>query len=98
MVKRQRITKAPVKQDLPASADSWTEKGGVDPEIQPTIAPQSLERRSPKPQGKPYPHRVSFDMTTEQYKRLKRASFEEECSLNEILREATEAWLRARNY
>ena len=98
MVKRQRIRKAPEKQALPSAADKWAEKGGLDPEIQPTVAPQSVEPRSPKPQGKPYPHRVSFDMTTEQYKRLKRASFEEECSLNEILRAATEAWLKSRNY
>ncbi len=104
--RRGKIAPNPSKKDIPPEADEWAASGGIDPELQklppihtdpPTPTPTKPEPE-PEPKGKPYPHRVSFDMTTEQYKRLKRASFEEERSLNEIIREAVEDWLKTRNY
>lgn len=104
MVKRPKIVSNPTKKNLPPEADQWAASGGIDPELQqptepppPTPTP-STEPNEPEIKGKPYPHRVSFDMTKDQYKRLKRASFEDERSLNEIIREAVEDWLEARNY
>lgn len=89
--KRKRLAKKPTA----PSPDSWVKDGGLDPAIQPTpIAEQEPEESK----GKPYPHRVSFDMATAQYKRLKRAAFEEERSLNDVLREAVEDWMKARGY
>lgn len=84
----------------PPAADSWVKQGGTDPEIQ-TEQPEEEAIATPPTEdsgkGK-YPHRISFDMATPQYKRLKRASFEEETPMNEILREAVEDWLKARDY
>lgn len=103
MVKRQRIARKPPTP--PAEADAWVSSGGLDPESnqkQEVELPAALEKpiapTSPEEKGKAYPHRVSFDMETPQYKRLKRASFEEERPMNEILRDAVEAWLKARDY
>ncbi|MBD2072417.1 hypothetical protein H6F86_00515 [Phormidium sp. FACHB-592] len=98
--KRSRIAKKPPT--IPPIADAWVTEAGLDPELQsqeqpplPTVAePATL----PEKKGKPYPHRISFDMETQQYKRLKRASFETDQSMNELLREAAEDWLRARGY
>lgn len=89
--KRRRLAKKPTS----PSPDSWVQGGGIDPEIQPSPTPEPEPEES---KGKPYPHRVSFDMTTAQYRRLKRSAFEEERSLNDILREAVEDWLKSRNY
>ena len=102
MVKRSRIVPKAVTQ-LPTAADDWAKGGGIDPEIQPSepaIAPPTVEPAAepPKEKGKAYPHRISFDMATPQYKRLKRASFEEEIPMNDILRAAVEDWLKARGY
>jgi hypothetical protein len=83
----------------PPAAEQWIKDGGIDPEVQkePVADPEPPE--SPQPEmGKPYPHRISFDTDKQQYKRLKRASFEEERSLNDILREAAEEWLKANDY
>lgn len=90
MVKRPLIAKKPTINST-SSADDWVSSGGIDPEIQPSSPPVP----EPEPQGKPYPHRISFDMSKEQYKRLKRASFDTERPMNEILRDAVEAWLRS---
>ena len=88
MVKQQRsrISKPPV-----VAADNWVSSGGIDPEIQSSPAP--LVAQPEEVQGKPYPHRISFDMSTEQYKRLKFASFNNARPMNEILRDAIEEWL-----
>jgi hypothetical protein len=91
MVKRPLIAKKPTA-DVNPSADNWVTGGGIDPEIQPT-APAVINE--PQPQGKPYPHRISFDTTTDQYKQLKRASFDSGLSMNEILRSAADAWLKS---
>lgn len=86
MVKRPRIASKPA----PPQADDWVSKGGLDPEIQ---HPQQHPE-----QGKKYPHRISFDMDTPQYKRLKQAAFESDRPMNEILREAVEIWLNASDH
>lgn len=67
-------------------------------EPEPGTAPQAKGLSAMEEKGKAYPHRISFDTDKAQYKRLKRASFEDERSMNEILREAVEDWLRVRNY
>lgn len=93
-MKRNRI--APKPTTPPKAADSWVNSGGIDPEVQPSEPISVEEQKTPvvqEPQGKPFPHRISFDTTKEQYKRLKKAAFDEERSLNEIIREAVEDWL-----
>ena len=95
MVKKpqRRIASKP---SPPPAADEWVSSGGVDPEVQPSISsPQEPEQQESQREGKdkPFPHRISFDTDTPQYKRLKRAAFEEDRAMNEILREAVEAWL-----
>lgn len=95
MVKRKRIAGKP-GQPSPA-ADSWVKRGGSDPEVQPFDKGKEPDVEA-EDEGKPYPHRVSFDMASPQYKRLKRAAFEEGRSMNEILREAMEDWLKTHNY
>lgn len=92
MVKpRKRIAKRPNQ----ASTDEWVSQGGLDPEIQKTHEVKAEDEENSK---KKYPHRISFDMETSQYKRLKRAAFDEDCPMNEILREAVNDWLEKRNY
>jgi hypothetical protein len=91
MVKRSLIAKKPTA-DVTPSADNWVTGGGIDPEIQ---HPDPAATPEPQPQGKPYPHRISFDTTADQYKRLKRASFDSGLSMNEILRSAADAWLES---
>lgn len=96
--KRRRIASKP---NTPPTADAWVSSGGIDPETQQSIESlQPVVELSPSTEdkGKPYPHRVSFDMDKQQYKRLKTAAFESERAMNEILREAIENWLRTRNY
>lgn len=94
MVKRPKIAKKPSAP--PLAADAWVSSGGLDPEVQQPIEATAPE--SPSAKVKPYPHRISFDTTKEQYKRLKRAAFEEERSLNDVIREAVEDWLKTHNY
>lgn len=91
MVKRPRIAKRP---ELP-TPDDWVKDGGADPEIQ-----QPVEQPETKPEQavKPYPHRISYDTTREQYRSLKRAAFEEERTMNDIVREAVDEWLKSRHY
>lgn len=100
VAKKSRIARNP-KEKAAAEADEWINQGGTDPEIvvvedQPTLPEQTKEQR--EEEGKKYPHRISFDMSKAQYKRLKWASFDGDRSMNEILREATEEWMKARNY
>lgn len=93
MVKRER-PKIARKPTTPPAAEDWVKSGGLDPEVQ--SVPESQPTEADK--KKPYPHRISFDTDTPQYKRLKKASFEAERSLNDILREAVENWLKAQGY
>ena len=92
MVKRPKIARKPTTP--PAAAEDWVKSGGLDPEVQSTPESQPTDGEKKKP----YPHRISFDTDTQQYKRLKKASFEQEQSLNDILREAVENWLKAQGY
>lgn len=68
----------------------------------PEIAPVEEKADSAEPaneeRGKKYPHRISFDMDKAQYKRLKWEAFDSDRSMNEILREAVEEWMKARHY
>jgi len=89
--KRRKIAKLPQAQSDP---DSWVSDGGLDPEIN---LPSSVSDDE-KVQEKTYPHRISFDMDSSQYKRLKWASFDTERPMNSILREAVEEWMKSRNY
>ncbi len=85
--------------DNPIRKALEAQKKGRSPQpSQPTPPPQpetppvqpSIEEEKPRK----YPHRVSFDMETKQYKQLKRAAFEGDRPMNEILREAVDKWLR----
>ncbi len=90
--KRRKIAKLPQAQSDP---DSWVSDGGLDPEIK---LPSSDSDVDEKVQEKTYPHRISFDMDSSQYKRLKWASFDTSRPMNSILREAVEEWMKSRNY
>jgi hypothetical protein len=96
MVRKQRIVGKP--QSPPPGADTWVSSGGKDPEIQPSPPPQELPPPPPKDKGKAFPHRVSFDTDSDQYKRLKRAGFESDRALTDIVREAVEHWLHSNGY
>jgi hypothetical protein len=60
--------------------------------------PAPKQKTKGKSAGGAFPHRISFDVDAPQYKRLKRAAFEEDRPMNEIIREAVEEWLSKRNY
>ncbi len=96
--KRRRIVGKPATP--PPAADGWVTSGGLDPELQnqsivtPELVPEPSQPIEEK--GKAFPHRISFDMDKQQYRRLKRASFDSERPMNDILREAVEEWLKAR--
>lgn len=62
------------------------------PENSPTVTPEQTHNDA-QGKAKKYPHRVSFDMDTEQYKRLKRAAFESDRPMNELLRDAVDKYL-----
>jgi hypothetical protein len=105
---RRKIAKKPQTQSLP-DPDSWVSSGGVDPEIESVVSTvkektKKTEKKVEVPTSekleneKTYPHRISFDMENSQYKRLKWASFDSECPMNSILREAVEEWMKSRNY
>ena len=102
--KRGKIAKKP---QTGLSADNWVAEGGVDPEINSSGATTALvsEKVTEKPATQPketgeksFPHRISFDLTTSQYKRLKFASFDGDRPMNSILREAVEEGMSSRNY
>lgn len=111
--KRRKIAKKPQTSTKP-NPDAWVIESGVDPEIEVPLlsevkAPVSVvkeetkkvvETKAPEKSGneKTYPHRISFDMEGSQYKRLKWASFDSGNSMNSILREAVEEWMKTRNY
>ncbi len=69
--KRGKIAKLPQAQSDP---DSWVSDGGLDPEI--NLSSSDSVADDEKVQEKTYPHRISFDMNSSQYKRLKLSSYE----------------------
>lgn len=94
--KKSRITRKPAPK--PEAVEGFLEQLGTDPE-------STLAKPAPPPvatddegKGKAFPHRLSADFTTEQYKRLKRAGFETDQPMTTIVREAVEDWLKARGY
>jgi hypothetical protein len=96
--KKSRITRKPAPK--PEVVEGFLEQLGTDPE-------STLAKPTPTPppggtddggKGKAFPHRLSADFTTEQYKRLKRAGFETDQPMTTIVREAVEDWLKARGY
>jgi len=99
--KKSRITRKPAP-PAPEAVEGFLEQLGTDPES--TLAapaPTSPPPVTPQDDGgkeKAFPHRLSADFTTEQYKRLKRAGFETDQPMTTIVREAVEDWLRARGY
>jgi len=97
MVKRQRISKKP--SSTPPSADNWVNAENSSNTSSETAASAQQETKiKGKSSGGTYPHRLSFDMETSQYRRLKRAAFEQERSMNEIIREAVDQWLETSDY
>ena len=102
--RRRKIAKKP---ETELSPDSWVSEGGLDPEIKlpasvttahPDSDSEEPSEEKKEGQEKSYPHRISFDLASPQYKRLKYASFDSDRPMNSILREAVEEWMKARNY
>jgi hypothetical protein len=95
--KRKRIAKRPSAR---STAEDWVQEGGIDPELQSSDPPAdpAADENTQADKSKTYPHRISFDVETAQYKRLKWAAFDCDRSMNDILREAAEEWLKARKY
>ncbi|MBE9160656.1 hypothetical protein IQ265_28105 [Nodosilinea sp. LEGE 06152] len=98
--KKSRITRKPA----PEAVEGFLEQLGTDPESslpKPAPAPPTPPPANPQDdgnKGKAFPHRLSADFTTDQYKRLKRAGFETDQPMTTIVREAVEDWLKARGY
>ncbi|MBW4486021.1 MAG: hypothetical protein KME14_26150 [Tildeniella torsiva UHER 1998/13D] len=93
--KRSRITRkpAPKPEAVEGFLDQLSTDGDTSPAAPPTVAAQDDGGK-----GKAFPHRLSADFTTEQYKRLKRAGFETDQPMTTIVREAVEDWLKTRGY
>jgi hypothetical protein len=100
--KGSRIARNPKEKAMTAEVDKWIDLGGVDPEVReltPNNNNQTTAEENPEgEQTKKYPHRISFDIDKELYKRLKWSAFNSERSMNEILREAVDEWMQARDY
>ncbi|MEA5449438.1 hypothetical protein VB780_12715 [Leptolyngbya sp. CCNP1308] len=99
--KKSRITRKPAPK--PEAVEGFLEQLGTDPEstrlTAPTPPPAApVTPQDDKDKGKAFPHRLSADFTTDQYKRLKRAGFETDQPMTTIVREAVEDWLKARGY
>lgn len=98
--KKSRITRKPAPH--PKAIEGFLEQLGADPEstlASPTpTAPPPASPQKDGNKGKAFPHRLSADFSTEQYKRLKRAGFETNQPMTTIVREAVEDWLKARGY
>ena len=97
--KRSKITRKPTAE--PEAVERFLGQLGTDPESTldkevPPAPPMAAQDDEGK--GKAFPHRLSADFTTEQYKRLKRAGFETDQPMTTIVREAVEDWLKARGY
>jgi len=99
--KKRRIARNPKSKIPSQKADEWINQGGIDPEIstsQPSSEQSKEEVGTGKSVSKKYPHRISFDLSDAQYKRLKWSSFDSNRPMNVILREAVEEWLKAHDY
>ncbi|MGB3136091.1 MAG: hypothetical protein WBB18_04720 [Nodosilinea sp.] len=102
--KKSRITRKPAPPP-PEAVEGFLEQLGTYPEST-LSSPAPAAPATPPPmaaqddggKGKAFPHRLSADFTTEQYKRLKRAGFETDQPMTTIVREAVEDWLKARGY
>lgn len=91
MVERtSRIAPKPTDERKP-SPDSWVQ-GQASPEPSPPTPPKGRSTANGKTPA--FPHRVSLDLSSEQYDALRRAAFELDLSQNVILREALALWLR----
>lgn len=103
VAKKSRITAKP-QQPKPEDIDAFLGNLGTDPEATQkppeasTPRPTEPTTENDKGKKKTFPHRLSADFDKDQYKRLKRAAFETEIPMTEILRKATEDWLKARGY
>jgi len=98
--KSSRIAPNPKEKAVVPKVDEWINQGGIDPEVKEAkpSKPTTAQQNTGDEQTKKYPHRISFDVDQEGYKRLKWASFDSERSMNEILREAVNEWMKTRNY
>jgi len=98
--KKSKITRKPALP--PEASEGFLDQLGTDPEstlARPTpTAPPPAPPNGDGKKGKAFPHRLSADFSTEQYKRLKRAGFETDQPMTTIVREAVEDWLKARGY
>lgn len=92
--KKSRITRKPA----PDAVEGFLDQLGTDPESTLAIPAPVTPQDDDGNKGKAFPHRLSADFTTEQYKRLKRAGFETDQPMTTIVREAVEDWLKARGY
>jgi len=98
--RRSKITRKP-SQPKPEDIESLLDELGTDPEASEQVNTDSREHvpdNNQNDKGKAYPHRLSADFDTAQYKRLKWASFDTGEPMTNILRDAVEAWLKARGY
>lgn len=98
--KSSRIALNPKEKAVVPEADEWINQGGIDPEVKEAKPSNQTteQQKTEDEQTKKYPHRISFDVDKKSYKRLKWASFDSERSMNEILREAIDEWMKTRNY
>jgi hypothetical protein len=96
--KRSRITRKPAPK--PEAVEGFLGQLPQDGDTAPPPAPEPppVTTSNDGGKGKAFPHRLSADFTTEQFKRLKRAGFETDQPMTTIVREAVEAWLKARGY
>jgi hypothetical protein len=90
--KKRTYAAKPDRSKAAPSPDDWV-KASTDPELSPQApaAPKQVEQPAEKPQS--FPHRISFDVTTDMHRALKLAALDESRSMNEILRDAVAAYL-----
>ena len=90
--KKRTIAGKPDRSQAAPSPDDWV-KASSDPELSPQTpaAPEPTEKPAEKPQS--FPHRISFDVTSDMHRALKIAALDESRSMNEILRDAVAAYL-----
>lgn len=106
--KRPRIVTKP---NTSPQVEEWVKAAGSDPEVDisqsdeildtdTAIEEEPVKAEKPKTKGKggTFPHRISLDLSTEQYEALNLASFQQKRTKNEILREAADNWLKENGY
>lgn len=96
--KKSRIIRKPIPK--PEAVEGFLDQLSTDGDTAPPAPapPPPVAAQDDGAKGKAFPHRLSADFTTEQYKRLKRAGFETDQPMTTIVREAVEDWLSARGY